>query len=820
MSEALMDEQRRLEYRMASLGVEKYRAAYQENLQNGSASGSTSVKTVLDAAIEPLAKAIEDFRTEASSGRAGRRHSAVKAIEGLDAVAVAYIALKLVLDGIVRDRELTVLANRVGGFIETEQRMHSYAEKNPQGVRNAMKLLESRTGHADHRRRVLTQICNQGWDQWTAWTTRDKVIVGIKLIELIATATGLIEVETTRMGRKTVALVSMTDRFKTWLDQLNLQSEIMFPEYLPCVVPPKDWDGLTGGGYHTDAFAYPLRLVKTRSKKHMRLLRDADLSMVFKAVNAIQRTPWAVNKRVLEVAEHLMKVGSGVAGLPSDVLPLPTKPVDIDTNEEARRAWRRLAAITYETNTSLKSRRVQAHKTLGVAKEFSEYDAIYFPYQLDFRGRIYAVASGLNPQGTDLSKALLQFSSGDPIVTPEQHRWFLVHGANCFGVDKVSLAERVDWVWQNEDQIERCARAPLDDLWWTQADSPFCFLAWCFEFAQYNTRDENFRSHLAIAMDGSCNGLQHYSAMLQDPIAGAAVNLIPSDKPQDIYGVVAERVVETLHRIAMQEHDLSAQMHGLTDDQKREIRWANLWGAFGIDRKITKRPVMVLPYGGTLNSCQKYVADAVLERGNLPFSEDEKSQAINWLASRVWEAIGETVVSARLAMGWLRQVAGSVVKEGKPLHWTTPSGFPVFQFYPKMKQFQMDTLLFGARFQPSIAQEVADEIDPRRQVNGVAPNFVHSLDASALVLTVCAAVDKGITKFAMIHDSYGTTAFHTPVLASTLREEFVIMYDSYDALEQFAQTVIPEGIRDGVDHPPFVGGLNLQDVLRSDYFFA
>lgn len=806
----LMEAQIALEHRMASLGVDKYRAQYAENLQAGNASDTRSVKTALDAAIDPVAKAIEDFRGDAKAGKAGRRHSAVKAIEGLDAISVAYIALKIVLDGIVRDHELTVLANRVGGFIETEQRLNTYEKQNPQGVKNAQRLLESRTGHADHRRRVLSHICNQGQDNWTSWTTREKVMIGAKLIELICTSTGLIEVLTVRQGRKLRHIVSLTDRFKNWLDALNLQSEIMFPEYLPCIVPPKDWDRLVGCGYHTDAFAYPLRLVKTRSKKHMKLLKEADLSQVFKAVNAIQRTPWAVNKRVLEVAEHFMHVGSGVAGLPTDVLPLPTKPVDIDTNEEARKAWRRLAAITYETNTSLKSRRVQTHKTLGIAKEFSQYDAIYFPYQLDFRGRIYAVASGLNPQGTDLSKALLQFSSGEPINTTEAHRWFLIHGANTFGVDKVSFAKRVDWVWQNEDRIESCARNPLDDLWWTEADSPFCFLAWCFEFAEYNTRDENFRSYLAIAMDGSCNGLQHYSAMLFDPVAGAAVNLLPSDDPEDIYRVVAEKVMEKLR--AMRDE---------VDEEMNPIHpFASGWYEFGIDRKITKRPVMVLPYGGTLNSCQKYVADAVLEKGNAPFLQEEIGQASNWLASRVWEAIGETVVSARLAMGWLRQVAGAVVREGRPLQWTTPSGFPVFQFYPEMKETQLESVLFGKRFRPSIMQEKPEQIDARRQVNGVAPNFVHSLDASALVLTVCAAVDQGITKFAMIHDSYGTTAAHTPALASILREEFVTMYESYDALEQFAQSVIPEGIWEGIPTPPTVGGLDLSEVRNSPYFFA
>lgn len=732
----LMQKQIELEERMASLGVEKFRVAHYENLNAETASGSRSVKTVLDVAVEPVAKAIEAFREEAKSGKAGRKRSAVKALDGLDGTAVAFITIKLVLDGIVRDRELTALAHKVGGYIETEQRIHTFAKQNPEGVRSAVNKLDKQSSHGAHRRRVLSHIANIGNDGWEGWSGRDKVIVGIKLIELMATATGLIEIETIKLKRRPVAMVSTTDHFKSWLDTLNMQHEIMFPEFLPCIVPPKDWDALVGCGYHSDAFAYPLRLVKTRSKRHMKLLKDANLSNVYKAINAIQRTPWAVNKRVLEVAEHFMKVGSGIAGLPSDVLPLPTKPVDIETNEEARRAWRRLAAITYETNTSLKSRRVQSYKTLAVASEFSTYDAIYFPYQLDFRGRIYAVASALNPQGTDLSKALLQFSSGDPIDTPEAHRWFLIHGANCFGVDKVSFDERVAWVWQNEELIERAARAPLDDLWWAQADSPFCFLAWCLEFAQYNTRDPHFLSRLPIAMDGSCNGLQHYSAMLQDPVAGAAVNLIPGDKPRDIYGVVADWVMGELKRISRE---------GTEEEQK----WAFAWRHVGIDRKITKRPVMVLPYGGTLNSCQKYVADAVLSKGDLPFPPEDTSKATNWLSSLVWKGIGETVVSARLAMGWLRQVAGVVVKEGRALEWETPSGFPVHQFYPEMKDIQVQTVLFGTTFRPRISEEVPNEIDPRRQVNGVAPNFVHSLDAAALVLTVCAAVDKGVTKFAM-----------------------------------------------------------------------
>ena len=42
--------------------------------------------------------------------------------------------------------------------------------------------------------------------------------------------------------------------------------------------------------------------------------------------------------------------------------------------------------------------------------------------------------------------------------------------------------------------------------------------------------------------DGSCNGLQHYAALGRDARGGAAVNLTPSEKPQDVYTDVLKTV--------------------------------------------------------------------------------------------------------------------------------------------------------------------------------------------------------------------------------------------------------------------------------------
>ena len=45
---------------------------------------------------------------------------------------------------------------------------------------------------------------------------------------------------------------------------------------------------------------------------------------------------------------------------------------------------------------------------------------------------------------------------------------------------------------------------------------------------------------LPVHMDGSCNGLQHYAALGRDEAGGRAVNLLPSDAPQDVYKVRRE----------------------------------------------------------------------------------------------------------------------------------------------------------------------------------------------------------------------------------------------------------------------------------------
>src|SRR5262249_28255918 len=157
----------------------------------------------------------------------------------------------------------------------------------------------------------------------------------------------------------------------------------------------------------------------------------------------------------------------------------------------------------------------------------------YFPHNVDFRGRAYPIPVYLQPQGNDIQKGLLMFSRGKALGTQEAADWLAIHGANCLAdapggqkLDKLPLKDRVGWIKDHTKEISEVARGPLEHRWWTKADLPFCFLAFCFEWADYQDKGLEFVSHLPVAMDGSCNGLQHFSALLRDEKTGREVNLI------------------------------------------------------------------------------------------------------------------------------------------------------------------------------------------------------------------------------------------------------------------------------------------------------
>jgi DNA-directed RNA polymerase len=103
-------------------------------------------------------------------------------------------------------------------------------------------------------------------------------------------------------------------------------------------------------------------------------------------------------------------------------------------------------------------------------------------------------------------------------------------------------------------------------------------------------------------------------------------------------------------------------------------------------------------------------------------------------------------------------------------------------------------------------------------VNGISPNFVHSMDSAHLMRTVNRCVEEGIVDFAMVHDSFGCHAGDIDVMHKVLRTEFVDMY-RVDWMREFREEIQAQ-VGDEIPAAPPMGTLDLNGVMESDFFFS
>ena len=173
-------------------------------------------------------------------------------------------------------------------------------------------------------------------------------------------------------------------------------------------------------------------------------------------------------------------------------------------------------------------------------------------------------------------------------------------------------------------------------------------------------------------------------------------------------------------------------------------------------------------------------------------------------------------------MEWLQKVADLICHDNHVVTWNTPNGFPVQQNYMKMKQ-ECVRLRFNKAQLRFYNQCETDDVDNRAQRNGIAPNFIHSMDACHLQRVVNAMKQLGDDNFMMIHDSFGTDCAHAGLLYKVIRQEFVNLYKDQNHLANFLESVkylIGDDKLSKVPEIPAFGNLDLDLVTQSDFCFA
>jgi len=803
----LYDRQIELEERMLELGISRFR----KNTEQAAPSQTLSGIALMKRTVGSIEDGINDYLKATLGGEAGKgnRHTNAMMLNMIEPKVSAYLSLKVTLDHLSGNNALTATAMSIAGVLEDEFKFDLFRKEEPRLYHAVKKSVSKRTSNRHYKRYNLIHSMNaNALVTYEPWSRTEKLHLGCKLLDIIVQKTGLIEKRKQGQGRRSKLILIATEGTMKWVEEVNLKGERLRPTYAPCIIPPKHWTGAYEGGYWSNKIK-PLPLVKTTNRYILEEIENHQMPLEYKAINALQDTRWRINKSVMSVIEQIWEGGGGWAGIPSkDDVPIPTPPVPKSLRKEDMtpiqlerfKMWKRSASLLYNKNAKMGSKRLHLIRTLVMAREYK--DDLHFVYQNDFRGRKYAVSSFCNPQGTDYSKSLLLFGEGKPIADEKALHWLCIQGANTYGNDKVTFDERERWVQDNEEWILKSAESPLEFRWWDGASDPLQFLAFCFEYAGFKREGYGYISHLPVALDGRNNGLQHLSALGLDKVGGVATCLVPSDTPEDMYQMVYEMVWE---KVLADSHNPIAQ----------------LWIAFGASRKTVKRPIMVIPYGGTRFSCSEYVQDYIneqIDEGQENVFGDEMFEAVLYFSGLLWDTANDAVPSARKIMAYLQSIGKVLSKENLPVIWKTPTDFWIHQMYPDTKARRITTHIDGILIKPQVRIDDYMSIDKRRAINGIAPNYVHGNDASAMTLTICKAVDEGMKSFAMIHDSYGVHAADTEKMGELIREAFVEIYRE-DRLEEFADYA-REVCGSDIPDPPPKGSLDIEEVLNSKYFFA
>ena len=112
-----------------------------------------------------------------------------------------------------------------------------------------------------------------------------------------------------------------------------------------------------------------------------------------------------------------------------------------------------------------------------------------------------------------------------------------------------------------------------------------------------------------------------------------------------------------------------------------------------------------------------------------------------------------------------------------------------------------------------------------KHITAFPPNYIHSMDASHLLLSALKFKERGLETFGSVHDSYWGHACDMDALNISLRESFIELYKEnrleslyLDLSCAYAKPLKVAGI--SIPLPPSRGDFNIEEVLDAPYFFA
>ena len=775
-----IDEQIALEREQIRQGLQQLHSNTSKIEDRSYASSSVYGVASIDKLLPNVADGIKSTRLRLRQGSAGVNFKEINQFLGdLEAEVASAIACKVTFDKVFSTKPkanlVSSVTDAIGQAIENECMMRFY-EANVPGLLHTLKENYWHKSIGTHQKvvviRTLMNRCDV--DHWKAWGRANRIRLGGWLLDCICNCQSVpwFTRETRQEGKKRHNYVVPTPEFMIIKDEVMATAELFSPIAWPMLIEPNDWSNESQGGYILNEVMKGYDMVRRGNPTCI----QGETPINF--LNKIQKVAYTLNPFVVGVAETLMERRIAVGKfIPVVEMPLPPKPVDIAENFDSRKDYRRRAAEVMNINANAFERSCRTRMTMNAVKVFKDKDRFFIPWSFDYRSRVYPIPAFLTPQDTDFGKSLLKFHE-PAFVTPEAEHWLAFQVATTYGLDKDTMEDRQIWVKNNHDLITRVATDPIDNLPdWEGADEPWQFLAACEEYHACVLVCSRQFTNLMVATDATCSGLQILSGLARDKSTAKLVNVVPSDKPQDAYKVIAEHAKPNVPDCIKQH----------------------------MDRKVTKRTVMTIPYNAKPYSNRSYIREALKEKG-VDVTKEDLTQTVK----AVRDAMDAVVPGPMQVMKWIeKEVAAAIDRGADEIQWVTPAGFVVTQRLMKSKTQRIELQLLG-RCTVKVATDESSKVDKAHHKNATAPNLIHSLDASLL----CLSALRFNAPISLIHDSVLCRATDMGILSAIVRETYMHLFAEHDYLTTFAQHIGAE------TKPPIIGDLEPSTVIDSTYFFC
>lgn len=802
------DIERDLEVRAIDHGIE----AYQKNIEGRDPADLTPERRYIARGMDTLVPAIETLQKEWLGGAALAGSTLWgQFLCGLDARKLALMTLSSLYNYAAQDVSYTSVAHLTGNAVRQLRMFEQIKAGDNRYFHKAMAHIPRMT---PNRLRLLKRNYSQ---PMKTMTHKQALGTGAKLIELAIEHTDMFHYLAFRQGGKQQRRIALRDEIRAAIEAHHEDSSLLAPAVHPMVIPPVDRTSEHDGGYlliPTVAIKQPdgpsrNRLVAERADKIQPLLDT---------INQLQRTKWEIDRENLDLLKHIFYTGGDRAGVPCmEKKRIAPKPADYDTNKESKMAWLRDAARAHQHNAKLagqrrlvKSQIDMASYMLTLTDDNPDITGLYYVWEACFRHRVYPKATAVSPQSSDTGRGLLKFKEGVPLGE-HGYYWLSVGLAGAIGHDDVNFADRVRYVESRAREIEQWVSDPTIFTGWMDMDEPFQGMIMAREWVACRAAPDRttFVSHACIPMDGTCNGLQHYSALGRD-IAGATyTNLLPSHDPQSFYDVVTAAVVDLI-----EEDCRESERYALDREGQPYLNPCFAWRG-RVVKKTVKVPAMTNYYGVTAFGMIDQLHAHVEKAGAL---EGHAGHNMRYMKDKINEALEEVVGSAGEIMSWMRRMAALCAKADKPVTWTSPMGIPVTQEYPNFAESSIQTVFHRMYWRDPFKRDKKRPMSVFKNANGMPPNYIHNIDACHMMLVVRKATALGITQFRMIHDSFAVHAGHMQAFKPLINEAFVEIHRQ--PLLGNLHADICKVVGEDVEKPPQPGHLNIEDVLRSPHLFC